>query len=72
MTVMGDVRAKKEANPAWVEGLLKQYLNVIVQDEEVIDKGDLVKLGALLDQNHALCQELTVSCKELDDLVLAA
>ena len=26
----------------------------------------------LLDENHALCQELTVSCKELDDLVLAA
>jgi mevalonate kinase len=29
-------------------------------------------LGSLLDENHALCQELTVSCKELDDLVLAA
>ena len=25
-----------------------------------------------MNENHTLCQELTVSCKELDDLVLAA
>ena len=32
----------------------------------------MAALGRLLDENHALCQELTVSCKELDDLVVAA
>lgn len=70
--VVGDVRAKKEANPAWFDGLLKKYLDVVAQAEQAIDANDLVKLGALLDENHKLCQELTVSCKELDDLVLAA
>jgi mevalonate kinase len=71
-TVVGDVRAKKEADPAWFEGLLQQYLDIVAQAEQAIDKNDLAKLGALLDQNHSLCQQLTVSCKELDDLVLAA
>jgi mevalonate kinase len=70
--VVGDVSAKKEADPAWFEGLLQQYLDIVAQAEQAIDKNDLVKLGALLDQNHSLCQQLTVSCKELDDLVLAA
>ena len=40
--------------------------------EAALDSGDLPTLGKLLDENHALCQQLTVSCKELDDLVLAA
>jgi mevalonate kinase len=29
-------------------------------------------VAGLLNENHALLQDLTVSCKELDDLVLAA
>lgn len=45
----------------------------VVNDAEVaIDTNDLEKLGSLINDNHVLCQELTVSCKELDDLVLAA
>lgn len=70
--VVGDVRAKKEADPAWFDDLLKKYLNIVENAEKAVDEGDLQKLGTLLDENHALCQELTVSCKELDDLVLAA
>jgi mevalonate kinase len=71
-TVVGDVRAKKEADPAWFDDLLKKYIVVASAAEKAIDEGDMTKLGNLLDENHALCQELTVSCKELDDLVLAA
>eukprot|EP00567_Pseudictyota_dubia_P003858 CAMPEP_0197449938 /NCGR_PEP_ID=MMETSP1175-20131217/23425_1 /TAXON_ID=1003142 /ORGANISM="Triceratium dubium, Strain CCMP147" /LENGTH=324 /DNA_ID=CAMNT_0042982225 /DNA_START=83 /DNA_END=1054 /DNA_ORIENTATION=+ len=70
--VVGDVRAKKEANPEWFDGLLQKYLKIVKEGEEAIDVGDMTKLGKLLDENHTLCQELTVSCKELDDLVLAA
>ena len=70
--VVGDVRDKKEADPQWFQGLLDRYLDIVAQAETAIDKGDMETLGSLLDQNHALCQELTVSCKELDDLVLAA
>jgi len=70
--VVADVRAKKEADPEWFDGLLKRYVALVKQGEEALDAGDITKLGALLDENHTLCQELTVSCKELDTLVLAA
>ena len=70
--VVGDVRAKKEADPAWFDDLLSKYLHVAARGEAALETGDLNALGACLDENHALCQQLTVSCKELDDLVLAA
>lgn len=70
--VVADVRSRKEADPAWFDGLLQQYLQVFARGEAALDAGDISALGACLDENHALCQQLTVSCKELDDLVLAA
>ena len=71
-TVVGDVRAKKEADPAWFEGLLTKYQALVVEAEEALDNNDLPTLGRLLNENHTLCQELTVSCAELDHLVDAA
>eukprot|EP00523_Entomoneis_sp_CCMP467_P004849 CAMPEP_0168751508 /NCGR_PEP_ID=MMETSP0724-20121128/17861_1 /TAXON_ID=265536 /ORGANISM="Amphiprora sp., Strain CCMP467" /LENGTH=334 /DNA_ID=CAMNT_0008799637 /DNA_START=71 /DNA_END=1075 /DNA_ORIENTATION=+ len=71
-TVVGDVKAKKEANEDWFDGLLKKYVELVGKGEKALDEGDLTTLGKLMDENHALCQELTVSCKELDDLVDAA
>lgn len=70
--VVGDVREKKEADPEWFNNLLKQYVELVQKAEEALDANDENLLGALLDENHRLCQELTVSCKELDDLVSAA
>jgi mevalonate kinase len=71
-TVVGDVRAKKESDPEWFDGLMKKYLALVGKGEKAIDEGDLNELGRLMDENHALCQDLSVSCKELDDLVEAA
>ena len=70
--VVADVRAKKEADPVWFQGLLDQYVTLQTRGEAALDAGDLPTLGTLLDENHTLCQQLTVSCKELDELVLAA
>ena len=70
--VVGDVRAKKEAEPEWFDNLLTRYVALVGKGEAAIDAGDLPALGILLNENHTLCQELTVSCKELDDLVTAA
>lgn len=71
-TVVGDVRAKKEKDPQWFDGLMTKYLALVEKGEKAIDEGDMETLGTLLNENHVLCQELTVSCKELDDLVDAA
>lgn len=70
--VVGDVKAKKEADPAWFDALLQKYLALVAKGETAIDEGNVEELGKLLNENHTLCQELTVSCKELDDLVTAA
>ena len=70
--VVGDVRLKKEADEVWFAKLLEKYKILLEEGQKSTEEGDLNKLGQLMDQNHALLQELTVSCKELDDLVEAA
>lgn len=70
--VVADVRRKRDADPAWFDGLLTQYVALVQEGEGALDRHDLTALGRCLDENHRLCQELTVSCPELDRLVAAA
>lgn len=70
--VVADVRKKKEADEAWFAALLERYTALVPKGEAALDAADWPALGKLLDENHALCQELTVSCKELDNLVEVA
>lgn len=70
--VVGDVRAKKEADEAWFADIMNKYTTLVEEAEKVVEDGDLNKLGQLMNENHTLLQHLTVSCKELDDLVDAA
>lgn len=70
--VVGDVRAKKEADEAWFADIMDRYTKIVEEAEAVVERGDLTRLGELMDENHALLQKLTVSCRELDDLVDAA
>jgi mevalonate kinase len=51
---------------------MTEYLSLVQEAEKVVEDGDLIKLGKLMDQNHTILQKMTVSCKELDDLVDAA
>ena len=70
--VVGDVRAKKEADEEWFANLIEEYKLLVEEGQTAVEDGDLNRLGKLMDKNHALLQDLTVSCKELDDLVDAA
>ncbi|HYE73377.1 MAG TPA: mevalonate kinase, partial [Blastocatellia bacterium] len=70
--VVGDVRKKKDANPAWYEELQTRYDGIYEKGLAALKAGRMAEVGQLCDQNHALLQELGVSCKELDDLVVAA
>lgn len=71
-TVVGDVRAKKENDPVWFEGLLQKYIALVEKAERALEEADVAEVGTLMNENHVLCQELTVSCPELDKLVDAA
>mmetsp|Transcript_42 Transcript_42/g.113 ORF Transcript_42/g.113 Transcript_42/m.113 type:complete len:323 (+) Transcript_42:928-1896(+) len=69
--VVGDVRAKKEADPAWYNDLETRYMEVFNSAEQAFAEGkeDLPEtIGKLVCENHKLLQELTVSCKESDEL----
>ncbi len=67
--VVGDVKKLKEADPKKVEKIFKEYESLEQEAIVALKNYDLKKLGELMDKNHKLLQEITVSCKELDELV---
>jgi len=69
---VADVRKLWEADKAkWEEVFDK--VGMIARDARAsIEKGKLKELGGLMNQNHTLLQEMTVSSSELDTLVAAA
>ena len=70
--VVGDVAKKKEADPAWFDSISEQYVQLVNEAREALIDLNFEKVGELMNKNHALLQELTVSCKELDHLVNVA
>jgi len=67
--VVGDVRRKKEEDPEWFESISEQYVQLVNDAREALLDLDFDKVGELMNKNHALLQQLTVSCQELDNLV---
>ena len=57
--------------PRW-EKVFTRVGEIVWNARQAIERGDVAELGRLMDANHALLQEMTVSCVELDDLVEAA
>ena len=70
--VVGDLRHRYEAEPEQYRLLFDQIGELVVDARAAIEEGEAETLGRLLDRNHALLQELGVSCPELDRLVAAA
>jgi mevalonate kinase len=69
---VGDVRRSWQADPPRYEALFARIGAIAQEARQAIERGDLARLGMLMNDNHALLQELTVSCAELDALVDAA
>ncbi len=72
IAVVGDVKIKRDADPKWFETISEEYTQLVHEGKEALMQLDLPKIGKLMNQNHELLQQLTVSCKELDDLVKTA
>lgn len=70
--VVGDVRTKKDADPEWFDKLANEYEQLVKDGLEALRELDIEKTGRLMSRNHELLQQLTVSCKELDNLVSIA
>ncbi len=70
--VVGDVRAKKDANPDWFEKIASEYKDLVFKARDALLALDASRVGRLMNRNHELLQEITVSCEELDTLVKIA
>ena len=69
---VGDVRVLAQNHPDMIQPLIEQIGQVTRDAKTCIENGSIEKLGKLMDTNHQLLQNLTVSCSELDRLVDAA
>jgi len=70
--VVGDVRQAWQAEPRRYEAYFDQVAEIVRQARQCLEVGPAHGLGALMDENHAVLQEMSVSSPELDRLVWAA
>jgi len=69
---VGAVRQLWQADPARWEKVFDQVAEIVEAAKNAIESGEVSRLGALMDENQALLQQMTVSSAELDRLVAAA
>ena len=70
--VVGDLRQRYEAGPDRYRPLFDRVGEIAAAARSAIEEGQPDELGRLMDENHALLQQMDVSCPELDRLVAAA
>jgi mevalonate kinase len=69
---VGDVRRLWLKNTNHFENMFDEIAQISLMARRAIESGKPESLGELMNQNHGLLQEMTVSCSELDKLVEAA
>jgi mevalonate kinase len=69
---VGDVRRLWEANQEKWDDVFDEIGEIARQARSTIESGKWESLGELMNQNHILLQEMTVSSPELETLVTAA
>ncbi len=69
---VGDVRKLWEADKTKWEKVFDEVGKIANSARDAIEKGKTKELGGLMDANHALLQEMTISSPELDRLVESA
>jgi len=70
--VVADVRRLKESDPEKYDPVFKKYEELVKEARKAFEGYNLKKVGELMNENHKLLQEITVSCPELDKLVKIA
>ena len=67
--VVSDVRFIKEENPEKFEKIFNKYKDIAHKAKEALIEGDIITIGNLMNQNHKLLQDITVSGEINDKLV---
>jgi mevalonate kinase len=69
---VGEVRKLWEADKTEWESVFDKIGEIVKQARQAMESGKWEKLGDLMNKNHGLLQELTVSSPELEQLIEAA
>lgn len=69
---VGDVRRQWQADESKFERLFSACGRIANQARQAIEAGEIAQLGQLMQENHAILQQMTVSSPELDRLVTVA
>jgi mevalonate kinase len=67
--VVDAVKKLKDKDPKWFDGIVGEYSKLVAQGRQALEKFDLPLVGKLMDKNHTLLQEITVSNDVLDTMV---
>jgi mevalonate kinase len=67
--VVEDVKREKQRDPDRFRKMLDDYSMIVEEAETALAKGELKKIGLLMNRNHLLLEEMDVSCPELEELV---
>ena len=67
--VVADVRKLKDANPLRFEKIFSEYHSLAIDAKVALLEGDAIRIGKLMNQNHKLLQDITVSSEINDELV---
>ncbi len=70
--VVADVRRLKDENPNKFEKIFKEYKEIADKAKMALLEGNIATIGNLMNQNHKLLQEITVSGEINDKLVKIA
>ena len=66
---VGEVAERKKNNPERFSKIFTEYEQMVIDARKALESFDLKKVGDLMNKNHALLQEIGVSCPELERLV---
>ncbi len=67
--VVGDVKKLKEENPEKFENIFNAYKDLVRKARNALIDSDVITIGKLMNENHKLLQEITVS-GEVNDLLV--
>lgn len=67
--VVADVRRLREENPEKIEKIFGEYRKLAEAAKKALLKGDIATIGNLMNQNHKMLQQITVSGEINDELV---
>ncbi len=70
--IVADVRKQKEEDPGKFGKLFSDYSRIAASAKNALEGGDLVKVGKLMDMNHDLLRQMSLSCREAEEIIAAA